>query len=227
VEIARSNQALDRGNSPPRFDAARRSHLLALVSGPLITIGLVVIAEVMAPLLNQFTNPIPIFLLAVVYAAFRGGLYSGMVSAVITAAYTLYYFSEPNLFLRYSVDNALRAGVLSVTALALAVMVGVLKHVHEQAARLQGALLAVRTMEHYLNNQLTATVGYCEILARSRAIPENLRPPAQEALDGALAASATLARLARITRFETDAELAGPVVLDLERSTDGQGTPRP
>jgi hypothetical protein len=178
--------------------------------------------EAISPLTAQLPSPlpIPVLLLVVVYAAFRGGLYSGLVSAGVMAIYTLHFFSIPGQFLRFNMDSALQGGVLCVTALALAVMVGVLQHVHEQTARLQGALLAARTVEHYLNNQLTATVGYCEMLAHNAGLPEAARRQAELALEGAETASETLARLVRVTRLEEEPGISGPAVLDLGRSAD-------
>jgi hypothetical protein len=196
--------------------------LAAFLIGPLLTLGFAMGFEALSPLLIQLPSPlpIPVLLLAVVYAAFRGGLFSGLVSAGVMAIYTLYFFSAPGQFLRFNMESALQGGVLCVTALALAVMVGILQHVHEQTARLQGALLAARTMEHYLNNQLTATVGYCEMLAHNDGLPAAARQQAQLALQGAENATDTLARLVRVTRLEEDAGLTGPSVLDLQRSAN-------
>ncbi|GEM_PF-2276031 len=92
-----------------------------------------------------------------------------------------------------------------------------------ERARLSGALIAASTMAHHLNNQLALTVGYGELLANDPRLPAELRRHAIEAMNGAQAASETLAKLQRITRLEHapgplgDAE-AHPL-LDLERSS--------
>lgn len=89
----------------------------------------------------------------------------------------------------------------------------------EEAARLQGALLAARTMQHHLRNQLALTAGYSELLANDRRLPAALHAHAREAVAGVKAATETLDKLQRLTRLEEDSSLAGlPRVLDLERS---------
>jgi signal transduction histidine kinase len=88
----------------------------------------------------------------------------------------------------------------------------------DEAARLEGALLAARTMQHHLSNQLALTRGYTELLARSPELPDAERESAQEALRGVLGAMKALDELRGITRLETDEHLKGPAVLDLGRS---------
>jgi PAS domain S-box-containing protein len=89
-----------------------------------------------------------------------------------------------------------------------------------ERARLEGVLLAARTAQHALNNQLALTVGYTDVLAADRRLPADLVEVAHEALSGAQAAAATLQQLQRITHLE-EIEQAGPgPVLDLARSVD-------
>jgi len=91
--------------------------------------------------------------------------------------------------------------------------------VREEAARLQGALLAAHTMQHHLRNQLALTAGYSERLANDPRLPAALQHQAWEALAGVRAATETLEKLQRITHLEEDRSLEGlPRVLDLERS---------
>ena len=88
-----------------------------------------------------------------------------------------------------------------------------------QLARLEGALLAARTAEHALNNQLALTVGYADMLATDPRLPPDLFELVQEALHGAQAAVATLAQLQEITRLE-EVDQAGPgPILDLAGSS--------
>ena len=90
-----------------------------------------------------------------------------------------------------------------------------------EAARLDGALLAGRTLEHHLGNQLALTVGYAELLLRHPKLDAELRPMAAEALRGAAEAAETVQRLQRLARL---AEAPAPVgtegrpILDLDRS---------
>lgn len=83
-----------------------------------------------------------------------------------------------------------------IASLGAAALVGI------ERARLDGVLLGVRTMEHELNNQLTLTRGYSELIARDRALPAHLRTSASEALRGAQAASAILNDLREITHLQ-------------------------
>src|SRR2546422_567217 len=71
-----------------------------------------------------------------------------------------------------------------------------------EAARLDGALLAGRTLEHPLGNQLALTVGYVELLARHPQLDAELRPLAEEALRGAVQAAETVQRMQQIARLE-------------------------
>ena len=93
----------------------------------------------------------------------------------------------------------------------------------EEAARVQGALLASATVEHNLGNQLALTMGYAELLARDPRLDAELRPWAERALSGVEQAVATLDKLRRIMRIERSGMRGGPQVLDLDRSSGGTG----
>jgi signal transduction histidine kinase len=99
-----------------------------------------------------------------------------------------------------------------LAGIAAAVLVG------SEQARLNGALLATRTMQHELNNKLALAVGYAELLALSPELSPRLREQATEALRGATEASAVLEQLRRLVRIqerqwgallETTIDLAG------------------
>ncbi len=101
----------------------------------------------------------------------------------------------------------LLAGLASLTLVGL------------ERARLEGALLAVRTLEHELNNRLALTCGYAELLLQNQELPSALRPLVQDALSGALSASQTLERLRRVTHLqERDWGLPGASTIDLDGS---------
>ena len=89
-----------------------------------------------------------------------------------------------------------------------------------EATRLEGALLAARTVEHYLGNQLGLTLGYTELLAHDPALPERVRELVADALYGAREAVGTLERLVRISRLDEADHGDAPTVLDLERSME-------
>lgn len=94
-----------------------------------------------------------------------------------------------------------------------------------EQARLEGALLMLRTAEHELLNHLAGVSGSVQLLARDPALPAGLREQARQAWRRAQEAAATLRRLLRLTHLE---ELtwgpALPPTIDLPRSagsTDG------
>ena len=87
-----------------------------------------------------------------------------------------------------------------------------------ERARLEGVVLAARTMEHELNNKLTPTAGYAALLARDPSLPAHLRRAATQALEGAQAASRILNRLRQLTSIQEKEWGAnvGPTI-DLDR----------
>ena len=85
---------------------------------------------------------------------------------------------------------------------------------------LEGVLLAARTMEHHIGNQLSLTIGYSELLANDPSLPSYARERAREALSGSTAAVLTLRQLGRLTRLVVEDGPSGPII-DLERSADG------
>jgi len=88
-----------------------------------------------------------------------------------------------------------------------------------EAERLAGVLLAVRTLEHFLNDQLARTVGYCELIAQDARLPPEVRARAREAQAGAEEAAATMQRLGRIRRVRERGRVGMPTILDLEQAS--------
>ncbi len=122
---------------------------------------------------------------------------------------------DPNR--RFSQEDAESLELL--VGLAAATLVGL------EQARLEGALLAVRTLEHELNNKLALTRGYAEILALAPSLAPSLREAAEEAVRGADEAAQLFLKLQRMTAIEERhwGPLAGPTI-DLSRShTDPEG----
>jgi signal transduction histidine kinase len=96
------------------------------------------------------------------------------------------------------------------------------------AARLEGVLLAARTMQHEMNNQLGMTVGYAELLADDPSLSAEQREMARSALHGAEQAAALLDRLRSITRIDVQHVGApdGPVLELAACSGTGQSADR-
>jgi signal transduction protein with GAF and PtsI domain len=70
-----------------------------------------------------------------------------------------------------------------------------------ERSRLDGVLLAGRTAEHEVNNQLARVVGFTELIANSPKLDPALHPWAQEALAGARQAAAYIQRLGRLEQL--------------------------
>jgi PAS domain-containing protein len=88
-----------------------------------------------------------------------------------------------------------------------------------ERARLEGALLAARTAQHELNNELAAVSGYTELIANDLELPPYLRELSHEVLAAVQRAALTVDQLRRITRIK-EVERGGPgSVLDLRRSS--------
>lgn len=114
---------------------------------------------------------------------------------------------------RFTADDLETIELLASTASAT--LVGL------EQARLSGALLAARTVQHEVNNQLVPVLGFAELMSLDPALPEHLRAAAEEVARGAEAAAATIQRLRRIDRLEETHW--GPGVgstIDLARSVD-------
>jgi hypothetical protein len=101
----------------------------------------------------------------------------------------------------------------------------------EEAARLDGVLLAANTLQHYVRNQLTVTAGQNELLARDPRLPDELRPQAQAAMQGAFAAAETVGTLQRAAELghippllEQHQDFA---ILDLDAYRDEEEEPPP
>jgi signal transduction histidine kinase len=89
-----------------------------------------------------------------------------------------------------------------------------------EAARLDGATLATRTVRHHLSNTLAVAVGYSELLVDDPRLPHELEEQARKIMASALAAVETVDKLQeRIARVQMDTTLAGPPLLDLDAST--------
>lgn len=95
--------------------------------GPLLTVGALVVLELLSGTVLRIPNPPAVLLLTTVYAAFSGGRQSGLISAAITCVYLAYVFSAPGQPFRYTDENLRRGIVWFVTIPVLALMVALMK----------------------------------------------------------------------------------------------------
>ncbi len=95
--------------------------------GPaLLVLGIVAI-ELVARFVVRIPNPPALLVLVVVFAAFHGGLRSGLLSAAIAWAYFTWSFSIPGRPFHYAPDDLMRVVIWAVTVPLMALMVGRLK----------------------------------------------------------------------------------------------------
>jgi CheY-like chemotaxis protein len=88
-------------------------------------------------------------------------------------------------------------------------------------ARLEGVLLAARTAQHELNNQLAVARGYAEMLAGSPDLPPHLHDAAAEVMNAADDAANIVRQLRNISRIhEQHWHNPADSTIDLDRSQD-------
>ncbi|WP_437936619.1 response regulator [Sorangium sp. So ce341] len=96
--------------------------------GPLLALLVIgAVATLEAAFDWNIPNPPAILSMIIVFAAFSGGLWSGIVTALISCVYFALYFSEDGVPFSYKEDNLLRVIVFAVTTPAMAVMASIAK----------------------------------------------------------------------------------------------------
>ena len=96
-----------------------------------LAIGAVTLA---AHLGLKLPNVPGILLLPLAYTAFRGGLATGLVAAVLHVGYTTLFFSSGGLF-HYEGENLARVSVIAVLAPSMATMIGLLRRKSDLSLR--------------------------------------------------------------------------------------------
>lgn len=93
-------------------------------------------------------NPVLFFALAIVSSGYLGGTASGLASAGVGFAFTLWSWAVPGQPLRYAPTDLQRLAVQALTMPAMAVLVGTLRRRNaERLAALTAALQQVRELE--------------------------------------------------------------------------------
>jgi PAS domain S-box-containing protein len=98
----------------------------ARIAGPLLTVAVAGLTELSADTPFRITNPPALLVLAIVFAAFRGGLGPGLISAAIAWAYVAYFFSLPGQVLQFTDENLRRVIVWALVMPLTTFMVGLL-----------------------------------------------------------------------------------------------------
>jgi CheY-like chemotaxis protein len=92
-------------------------------------------------------------------------------------------------------------------------------------ARLEGVLLAARTAQHELNNQLAVARGYAEMLVGSPELPPHLQELAEEVMSAADDAAGIVRQLRNLSSIqEQHWNAPGDTTIDLGRSEPHRGS---
>ncbi|WP_438016285.1 response regulator [Sorangium sp. So ce315] len=112
----------------PRFSRPFWEKRWLPLLGPLLALLVIVaVASLKAAFEWNIPNPPAILSMIVVFAAFSGGLWSGIVTSLISCGYFAIFFSEDGAPFVYSAENLLRVIVFAVTTPAMAVMASIAK----------------------------------------------------------------------------------------------------
>ncbi len=118
-----------------------------IIIGPLITLAVAAAVLLTDRYLFNVPDPGAISFLAVAFAAYLGGVASGLISAAISLALAAVLFSVPDALFDFTPDNFARLVVLGICTPAIAVMIGALQArarralKHERAANKELASL--------------------------------------------------------------------------------------
>ena len=104
-------------------------------NGVVITLAILIAIEVLTRTLFRVPAPVVILLLPVAYAAFTGGLRSGLISGTLMFLYSLYLLAVPGQFLQYTSSSLQTLAVLALVAATMVFMMGRLKQRVEHLSR--------------------------------------------------------------------------------------------
>ena len=101
----------------------RREQLI----GPVLTAVVLVAFVILDARVVRIQNPAPIFLIAVTFAGYVGGLGPALVSAIFAVAFSAYFFSIPGDLFAYTPADQVRLASITLGSLTIAVLTGVLR----------------------------------------------------------------------------------------------------
>jgi two-component system cell cycle sensor histidine kinase/response regulator CckA len=105
------------------------------VRGPLLTLALAIVFDLLARHNLAVPHPFVFLLLTVVYSTYSGGLRPGLISALLMVLYAVHFLSIPGSILNYTPGNAY---TLIGLALAVPTTVVIMARQHEAAQRARG-----------------------------------------------------------------------------------------
>jgi hypothetical protein len=98
----------------------------------LLTLGALILMDLVARQGMPILYPFPILLLTVVVSAYLGGLRTALISAVLTVLYGVHFFAQPGLPLHYRTTGAYSLLVVGLVAPGIAVLVSRLRSAAER-----------------------------------------------------------------------------------------------
>jgi two-component system cell cycle sensor histidine kinase/response regulator CckA len=161
-----------------RWSARDWARFSAAVPGPLLTLAAIIGLDLLARGDMPVPHPFAVLLLSVVYAAYRGGVTPGLISAVLVTLYSVHFFAVPVGTLRYQPVGAYSLLVTALVAGTIAILVGRLR-----AAAILGRRAALEREElEAVDRRLTFLAESSAILASSLDYDITLRDLARLAV---------------------------------------------
>jgi two-component system cell cycle sensor histidine kinase/response regulator CckA len=102
------------------------------VWGPLLTLGALIVLDLLARAGTPMLQPFLVLLLSVVISGYLGGLRTALISAVLTVLYGVHFLAEPGMPLRYRPGGAMSLLVVGLVAPGVAILVS---RLHNAARR--------------------------------------------------------------------------------------------
>lgn len=116
------------GLSDDSYRARLKEQLWNLTLGPLLALSVIgLIAFLEAAFGWNTPNPPAILSMIIVFAAFTGGLWGGIITASISCVYFAIYFSDEGMPFHYTRENLLRVIIFIVTTVTVAIITSIVK----------------------------------------------------------------------------------------------------
>jgi two-component system cell cycle sensor histidine kinase/response regulator CckA len=144
------------------------------VRGPLLTLALAIVFDLMARNGLPVPQPFPFLLLTVVYAGYSGGLRPGLISGLLTLLYAVHFLSEPGSILRYTPGHAYTLLGLAITVPLTVLLVVRLRETADRAKVIELSRNEAERLDRRLaffaeaNSVLASSIDY-EVTLRNLA----------------------------------------------------------
>jgi PAS domain S-box-containing protein len=105
-----------------------------MLGGPIVTLATLFGLSALASTPWRIASPAVVYFIPVIYSAYVGGLGPGTVSAALSLAFALLYYSQPGHPLTYTADNLHSVLMLGISTPTITLMVGLLKRRSDRRA---------------------------------------------------------------------------------------------